>query len=78
MGRSSTTAIPLIRNTPGRKQSANINDLQERVKEGDWVEAAQLQYVYELTNTPMKKDDDNLIKLLQLVLSQIVHFKARL
>ena len=66
----------------GRLQSAwlrkcleqnNSNDdrnLLKRMEDGEWMEMAQRRYVDGLTNTPTRKDDENLTTLLELLSSK--------
>lgn len=55
---------------------SNNNELLERMEDGEWIELAQRRYVDGLTDTPTKKDDENLITLLELLSSQKSQFAA--
>jgi serine/threonine protein kinase len=74
----------------GRLQSAwlrkcleqnNSNDdrnLLKRMEDGEWMELAQRRYVDGLTNTPTRKDDENLTTLLELLSSKRAPFSSLL
>jgi hypothetical protein len=74
----------------GRLQSAwlrkyleqnNSNDnrnLLKRMEDGEWMEAARRRYVDGLTDTPTRKDDENLATLLGLLASKGAQFPSLL
>jgi len=59
-------------------QRSNNNDLLESMEDGEWIDLAQRRYVDGLTDTPSNKDDENIITLMELLLSQKAKFTSLL
>jgi len=59
-------------------QRSNNNDLLESMEDGKWIDLAQRRYVDGLTDTPTNNDDENIITLMELLLSQKAKFTSLL
>ena len=59
-------------------QRSNNNDLLERMEDHEWIDLAQRRYVDGLTDTSTNKDDENIITLMELLLSQKSKFTSLL
>ena len=78
MARVETKGLGRLQSAWLKKNIENNNkyDMLRTMEEGEWSQAAQQQYVDGLTDTPTQKDDENLITLLELLLSQKAQFAA--
>ena len=78
LARAETKGLGRLQSAWLKKNIENNNkyDMLRTMEEGEWSQAAQQQYVDGLTDTPTQKDDENLITLLELLLSQKAQFAA--
>ena len=67
-----------LRKSLEQNNSNDDRNLLKRMEDGEWTETAQRRYVDGLTNTPTRKDDENLTTLLELQTSRRAPFASLL
>ena len=61
-----------------RSVNNDNKELLKRMEDGEWIELAQRRYVDRLTNMQTRKDNKNLITLLELAFLQRAQFACLL